>query len=1240
MTLNDFNNIRLEYSLGARVIMFSLIDISANKSVLTPTNVSKIIIEYDYNDDNTYTYEQGLSFHCNSCLIILTGLQENTDINFKVYLSYEENNEELYRIAITDVINEHTLPLGNITYTILDRESLQTNIINQLTSTMDDIVSYINNLGTYVDESYDEYAIYARNIPVEYDSTIATANAFYYKYYDIGSGCFGRVKTSGGSYFKNDVMYHELRHRYGIGSNGTNITRNDDYNSSMFNFVEDKFSILHNALKFESGRSDAKVWIFGGHSNILEGNYTNTGDYNYLAANYIKALAWYTCHSIQDQDTSKIRVEVPLHIVDTAKEFANIQWKIGDDEISSVEKTYGEDLSSIYLSAPTETINDIIYNSSNINVATFDNNHNIIYGSTAGKTIISASLNDAIDYFDDYDEFELTVNKIQTELYWKENDVTITNISKLIDDNVSDIHIESSTSIDLTTINYSSSNDNVVKVNNGVLEIIGGGVCIITATYNGDDTHEPCSISLHIIIKTVPNLTWYNSSININNQIFERTFDNNLSLIYLKKPENINTQNIIYSSSDESVVTIDSNGKITKVGLGTTIITADFSGDDYYLPESSLFTLKLNEIPDVNEDIKKSSNKHNAIDYSKIKTINIGPYQYLYEYLKNDEDFYDVGCSDSFVILRNFDIVNNIIYDKDIFFIEKSIYNKLIDSNSNDLICYPLYKDGSLFFSDVYGYFVKYNISLKDISYQIYNEDENNNEIEANILCDKLRIYNPVINKNMDFITYIDNHINNIHFHYFCNLNKNFKKHYTNEIKVNNDRYIEYIEINVPNIKKLFNGSNNYYIKEDFNKVYFERDFTLKSYLDNLDQEKEYSNKLYLSKMIKPFLINKVNKDDHEIYVKTYIDDKYFNYNSNYINTSLNITIYPYTGISNNVYILHDVIGSSSTFITYENYFRLSSHLGFYNGVISLINEFIFPNKIRKNDENYLKHYDYSENETSRELEEDKQVTEEYNTYFLHENINNLDDFKDEFDEELNVEGIRSTGFLIEIATDINFNDIVLQSVINTDNNNDNFIYDFSFSLNNMVDNWSQLNDILIVRSKFIDKRLNIVITGNNVVITKEWFKYFINDTNDYIINFDKTNNLIENMNTSYFNFIDHINCTITENNNEKTINSLNNNVTNTKLIYKPIFYKVQDLQTLRIRQGITQKIGINLGDYINKINTFILNIGELTIKEYARNDVFVIFEINSNNIDDNTGYYNILNEDFEYISSGNYIKY
>jgi len=413
--------------------------------------------------------------------------------------------------------------------------------------------------------------------------------------------------------------------------------------------------------------------------------------------------------------------------------------------------------------------------------------------------------------------------------------------------------------------------------------------------------------------------------------------------------------------------------------------------------------------------------------------------------------------------------------------------------------------------------------------------------------------------------------------------------------------------------------------------------------------------------MIKPFIIDKVVENDETVWVKTYIDDQYFNYNNNFINTSLNITLYPYKNVSNGLYVLHDIINSTSTFIEYESYFRLSSRLGFDNGIISLINEFDFPNKIKLDHTNKIEFEkltsEFLNNKIDKNIQdiEDYQVTEYYNTFYLNENIQNID-LHDEFDEELDIESIRSTGFIIQFANDLNFTDIILESIINTDTldeentengekhfKNDNFIYDFSFSLNDMVDSWNQLNDILVVRARFIDKRLNNIITGNPVVINKEWFKYFINDTLDNNIIFDKINNLITDkfmdINKGY-NFIDNINCTISEENNLNSIGSLNNNIITTKLIYKPIFYKVQDLQNIRIRQGVTQNIGVNLGNFLNKVSTFILNIGDQTIKESSRNDVFVIFSINANNIEDNSGYYNIMDENFEYISSGNYIKY
>lgn len=629
--------------------------------------------------------------------------------------------------------------------------------------------------------------------------------------------------------------------------------------------------------------------------------------------------------------------------------------------------------------------------------------------------------------------------------------------------------------------------------------------------------------------------------------------------------------------------------------------------------------------------------------YNKKKIINIGNFQYLYEYLKNGEDFDDIACSDNFVILRNFEITNNIEYDKDIFFIEKSLY----DNSLND-ICYPLYKKDNLFFTNNYELYLDYNINIKDITYDIYQKNSNDEEQIANILCDKLRIYNPVINKDMNFIIYIDNYINDIHFHYLCNINKNFKKKYCAEIKINNDRYIEYIEINIPNIVKLFNKSNKYYIKEDFNPIYecnieTLTDQELIRYLNN--KSKTLTNNLYLYNIIQPFIIEKQNNNGNEIFIKTFINNDYFNYNNHYINTSINITLYPFNNINNNIYILKDNLSPASSFISYSEYFNLSSKLGFDNGIISLINEFNFPGKVKRN-------YDIDiDNMTKEEIiqqriEEiniiDNQVTKYYNSFYINENISDLEENYEEYFDDINTESIRTTGYIIQFANDIQFKDIIWESIINTDNDKNNFIYDFSFSLNNMIDSWDQLNEILIVRALFIDKRLNKLIIGNNVVLTKEWFKYLINDStnNNLVFNY---NNLIENkfmdVNNG-FNFIDNITCVIKEENIGNQNLNINNSINNTKIIYKPIFYKVQDLQNIRIRNGITQKIGINLGDYLNKVDTFILNIDNQTIKESSRNDVYVIFEINANNIENNSGYYNILNEDFEYISSGNYIKY
>ena len=103
----------------------------------------------------------------------------------------------------------------------------------------------------------------------------------------------------------------------------------------------------------------------------------------------------------------------------------------------------------------------------------------------------------------------------------------------------------------------------------------------------------------------------------------------------------------------------------------------------------------------------------------------------------------------------------------------------------------------------------------------------------------------------------------------------------------------------------------------------------------------------------------------------------------------------------------------------------------------------------------------------------------------------------------------------------------------------------------------------------------------------------------------------------------------------DNKINAVSANVP--KIIYKPIFYRVGNLQNLSIRENVTQNIGINLVDFMTKVETFKLNIDGTQYVEYARNDIFVIFKVNAQNIINTAGTYDITNQDDEYISSGSW---
>ena len=196
--------------------------------------------------------------------------------------------------------------------------------------------------------------------------------------------------------------------------------------------------------------------------------------------------------------------------------------------------------------------------------------------------------------------------------------------------------------------------------------------------------------------------------------------------------------------------------------------------------------------------------------------MNLNKYNYICEFYKNGIDFIDNKCQSKFIILRKFNIYNDIVYDKDIFFIEKSLFDNINKNEQTDIIVYPIHDNNSIMkFSNLGELYSNYNItSIKDFAYDI--KCDNTNDY---IKCDKLRIYNPIIKKDLEFIIYIDNFINDIHFHYLCNLSKNYPKQYNKEYIFDNQKYIEYIEIKIPSLDFLFDESNKVYFVDNFNKI-------------------------------------------------------------------------------------------------------------------------------------------------------------------------------------------------------------------------------------------------------------------------------------------------------------------------------------------------------------------------------------------------------------------------------------
>ena len=116
------------------------------------------------------------------------------------------------------------------------------------------------------------------------------------------------------------------------------------------------------------------------------------------------------------------------------------------------------------------------------------------------------------------------------------------------------------------TVNYSSSDQKIAVISdNGEITLCGGGTTTITATSEKSTKYDQVSDSFSLIVnKADVVLRWSETKHKVS-----LTGENTFPVLEAEE-----TNKISFSSSNESVATIDSAGKITILSAGTTIITA------------------------------------------------------------------------------------------------------------------------------------------------------------------------------------------------------------------------------------------------------------------------------------------------------------------------------------------------------------------------------------------------------------------------------------------------------------------------------------------------------------------------------------------------------------------------------------------------------------------------------------------------------------------------------------------
>ena len=198
-----------------------------------------------------------------------------------------------------------------------------------------------------------------------------------------------------------------------------------------------------------------------------------------------------------------------------------------------------------------------------------------------GTATITVKVGDGKVYALNSTDVMVTVSKIPTEIIVQNVTVDL----KVLDEVAAGVTL---TPADAGNVTYTSSNSNVVIVEDGKIKALIEGDAVITVSFAGDKKYaaaENKTISVTVSLKE--------ASVSVNNSTLDLFVDDNFTIAYV--PDN------------SGVISVDESGEVTALKEGTATITVKVGGDGIYAENSTAISVTVNK-QDANVNVSMPAN--------------------------------------------------------------------------------------------------------------------------------------------------------------------------------------------------------------------------------------------------------------------------------------------------------------------------------------------------------------------------------------------------------------------------------------------------------------------------------------------------------------------------------------------------------------------------------------------------------------------------------------------------------